>query len=241
MLRGTHSGRGGAASEGTRFVADSASILPPEFKPSLRGWSHAGAAAVAVFFTIALAWRSHANPARLFTYLVFGLSMIELYLVSAIYHIGTWTGPVHQRLNAFDHANIFVQIAGTYTPICLAVVSGWLGALLLVAVWTQTVIGIRLSVFTRDAPHWVMPAICVAMGWEGVVALPSLLARLPAVAIGLIGVGGALYTIGALVYGFRWPNPFPRIFGFHEIFHLFVIGAGTAFAALVWFWIVPLP
>ncbi|MCA1598679.1 MAG: hemolysin III family protein, partial [Chloroflexi bacterium] len=104
-------------------------------KPLLRGWLHAGAAVAACVFTVALCWRSRADPPRLVSMLIFGLSMIELYGVSALYHIGNWTDAARGRLRALDHANIFVQIAGTYTPLCFNVLSGPTRTTILGAIW----------------------------------------------------------------------------------------------------------
>jgi hemolysin III len=210
-------------------------------KPLLRGWFHAVAAVAAVLFTVALGWRGRGDSGRLIAYLVFGLSTVLLYTVSALYHIGNWTPAVRRRLNMFDHANIFLQIAGTYTPLCVVVLSGRWGAILLAAVWIQAFTGMALTGATVRTPQWVMPAVCIAMGWMVILAFPALIHRLPAGAIATLVLGGVLYTAGAAVYALRRPDPFPRVFGFHEIFHLFVIAAGASFAAVTWFWVVPLP
>lgn len=215
------------------------SITTPR-KPLLRGWFHAAAAVAALALTIALAWRSHADPARFASMLVFGLSMIELYTVSAVYHIGRWRDGQRRVLRSVDHANIFVLIAGTYTPICVNMLGGWVRVALLVAIWTLAAAGIGIALFAARIPRWVNAALYIGMGWVGLLALPAFAAVLPWAALATLLLGGVLYTIGAVVYATKRPDPFPRVLGFHEVFHLFVVAGGVAFAAMIWIWAFPL-
>ncbi|MDQ5852543.1 MAG: hemolysin III family protein [Chloroflexota bacterium] len=210
-------------------------------KPRLRGWFHAGAAVAAIVTTSALLLQAQDDTLRFFSLLVFGLSMIELYVVSAIYHIGSWQGRRYQVLRAIDHANIFVLIAGTYTPICVNVLSGWLRITVLVAIWSLVVAGVICAVLTLRLPRWISTALYIAMGWIALGTMPWLISLLPWQAIALLVAGGVLYTIGAVVYALRRPNPLPHIFGFHEIFHLFTIAGGAAFVIVIWVWVVPFP
>src|SRR3984893_12462047 len=192
-------------------------------KPLLRGWFHAVAAACAVALTVVLCWLSRGDIPKLISMLIFGLSMIELYTISAIYHIGKWSEPRRRLLRAIDHANIFVLIAGTYTPLCFNLLSGWLRPAILITIWLLAAIGIGMATFTLHTPRWLTASLYVVMGWVVVIALPAFLAVVPWTAVALLLLGGILYTIGAVVYARRWPDPFPRVLGFHEIFHLFVI------------------
>jgi hemolysin III len=210
-------------------------------KPLLRGWFHAAAALGAVALTIALCWRSSDDLPRLFSMLIFGLSMIALYSVSAIYNIGNWGGAVGRWLRSLDHANIFLLIAGTYTPICFNVLHGWVRYGLLLTIWLLAVGGVALAIFTVKVPRWVRTGLYIGMGWVGLLALPALGEALAWEALALLFLGGLFYTVGAVIYGCRRPNPFPRVFGFHEIFHLFVIAGGMAFTASIWFWALPFP
>ncbi len=210
-------------------------------KPLLRGWSHALAAVAAVILTIVLCLLSRADIARLVSMLIFGLCMIELYTVSAFYHIGTWNSQQKRFLRALDHANIFLLIAGTYTPLCFNVLGGWIRVALLATIWSLAVIGIAVTVLTLRLPRWVSTALYILMGWIAVLALPAFLAVLPWMAVATLVAGGVFYTLGAVVYALKRPNPFPRIFGFHEIFHLFVIAGSVAFASCVWIWALPFP
>lgn len=210
-------------------------------KPLLRGWFHAVAAVGAVVLTIVLCWLSRGDTPRLISMLIFGLSMIELYTVSATYHIGRWPERTRRVLRSLDHANIFVLIAGTYTPLCFNILDGWLRITILSIIWFLAVLGVAFSVLTLRLPRWVGASLYIGIGWVVVLALPAFLAVLPWTAVGTFVLGGLLYTIGAIVYARRWPNPFPRILGFHEIFHLFVIAGSVAFAACIWIWALPFP
>jgi hemolysin III len=215
--------------------------MPAPPRPLLRGWFHLGAAISALPVTISLCWQSHEDLPRLYSMLVFGLSTIELYTVSAIYHIRNWRGFWHNFLRTFDHANIFVVIAGTYTPICFNVLTGWHRPLMLCSIWLMAATGIVLAIFTHRIPRWLRTGLYIGMGWISLLMLPVILSVLPWVAVGMLALGGILYTLGAIVYGLRWPNPSPRFFGFHEIFHLFVIAGGAAFVLAIWLWVLPFP
>lgn len=215
--------------------------LPKKVKPLLRGWSHAVAAVASLIFTILLCWISRTDLPRLFSMLVFGLSMIELYTVSAVYHIVTWSPERRRILRAIDHANIFVLIAGTYTPLCFNILTGWVRITLLIVIWLLAAVGISTAIFTVKLPRWVSTALYIGMGWVVVLALPAFLAVLPWIAPAMLLLGGVLYTIGAVIYARKKPDPFPRIWGYHEIFHLFVIFGSIAFAACIWLWALPFP
>jgi hemolysin III len=210
-------------------------------RPLLRGWFHAVAAVGAVIFTIALCLLSWNDPPRMLTMLVFGLSMVELYAVSAVYHMGTWSPRVHRVLRAIDHSNIFVLIAGTYTPLCFNMLGGWLRIVSLTAIWVLALVGISLSVLSLKLPRMVGTILYIIMGWVSIGTLPALLEVMPVGAIGLLVFGGVLYTIGGLIYARKWPDPFPRVLGFHEVFHLFVVAGGVVFAVVITVWILPFP
>lgn len=212
-----------------------------EKKPLMRGWFHAVAAVASVGLTIALCWRSRGDPARAISLAIFGLSMVELYTVSALYHIGHWKLSARKVWRALDHANIFVLIAGTYTPLCFNVLQGWLRPTMLIIIWLCAVLGVALATLTLRAPRWLTASLYVAMGWVSVFALPAFVQALSWPPVLLLFGGGVLYTIGALIYARRWPNPFPKVFGFHEVFHLFVIAGSIAFAVIMWIWVVPFP
>jgi hemolysin III len=210
-------------------------------KPLLRGWFHAVAALGSVAATIGLLLATRDDPIRFVSMLVFGLSMVELYTLSAVYHIGFWKGRRRTVLRALDHANIFVLIAGTYTPICVNVLSGWLRTGVLALIWTLALAGVVGAVFTLRLPRWLSTGLYIVMGWVSVAAAPELARILPLEVLGLLVGGGVLYSIGALVYALKRPDPFPSIFGYHEIFHLFVIAGSAVFLVAIWGWVVPFP
>jgi hemolysin III len=210
-------------------------------KPLLRGWLHVGAAVGSLFFTAVLVAVTWDDTPRMLTMLIFGLSMVELYAVSAVYHIGDWRPRVHRVLRSLDHANIFILIAGTYTPLCFNVLSGWVRPTVLALVWSIGAVGIFLAVFRPRLSRWAGTGLYIAMGWTAVTALPALIDALPPEPLWLLLLGGIFYTIGAVIYALKRPNPFPRVLGFHEIFHLFVIAGSIAMAAVIWIWVVPYP
>jgi hemolysin III len=210
-------------------------------KPLLRGWFHAAAAIGAVVLTVILCWITWGDIPRMISMLIFGLSMIELYTISAIYHIGNWPPSQRRILRTIDHANIFILIAGTYTPLCFNVLSGWFRIAMLLVIWLLATLGVCLSFFTLKLPRWVLAGLYIGMGWVAILALPAFMSKLPWTAMATLALGGILYTIGAAIYARKKPDPFPNVLGFHEVFHLFVIAGGVAFAACIWIWAVPFP
>src|SRR6266704_1639293 len=210
-------------------------------KPLLRGWSHAVATAASIALTIELCWLSRGDIPRLLSMLIFGLSMIELYTVSAVYHIINWSIAQRRVWRAIDHANIFILIAGTYTPLCFNILTSWVRVTLLVVVWLLALSGIGISIFALNIPRRVTAALYIGMGWVVVLALPAFLAILPWTAVATLILGGVLYTTGAIIYARKKPDPFPTVWGYHEVFHLFVIAGSVAFAACVCIWALPFP
>ncbi len=207
-------------------------------KPLLRGWSHAVAAVAAAALTVVFCWLSRDDMPRMISLLVYGLSMVELYSVSAIYHIGTWQPNTRRVLRAVDHANIFVLIAGTYTPLCVNLLTGSLRTGMLVVIWGLALVGIGLAVINERIPRRVNASLYVGMGWAAIIVTPALITQMHWGAA-LLLLGGLLYSVGAVVYARMRPDPFPRVFGFHEVFHLFVIAGSAAFAVAVCLYALP--
>jgi hemolysin III len=159
--------------------------------------------------------------------------------VSALYHRVTWrSARVRKWMRRLDHSTILLLIAGTYTPFALLAFEGRLADAILVVVWSGAAAGLVLNLFWVDAPTWLTALVFIALGWVGVVAVPELLDLGVAPAV-LVFVGGALYTVGALAYAFKRPNPAPAIFGYHEIFHLFVIGAAAVHFVAIAAFVLP--
>src|SRR5581483_4959426 len=219
--------------------ADPPTADPAPARPLLRGWSHAIAALGAIPALAALLWQALPDPPRAVSLLVYGVSMIQLLTVSASYHLHAWRPPVRAVLRALAHASIFLLIAGTYTPIAVNVLAGWERVAVLATVWALAAVGVACSLFTPRLPRWARTGLYLALGWVALLPAPSLVRALPALAVAGLLAGGLFYTAGALVYARRWPDPLPRVFGFHEVFPLLVLAGAATFAATIWIWIVP--
>lgn len=166
---------------------------------------------------------------------VFMASAVILFGHSATYHLGKWSQPVHRVLRRIDHSNIFILIAGTYTPLTIALLSTSHATLCLSIVWGGAIAGVLLSNFWPSAPRWIYVPLYVMLGWVAVWFIPEMLHSGGAAVIWLIFLGGVAYTIGAMSYGFRWPNPWPRYWGFHEFFHLGTVAGYVLHAIAVFF------
>lgn len=158
---------------------------------------------------------------------IYAVGLCALFGVSATYHRFKWSPPVRQRMRRMDHATIFVMIAGSYTPLCLLVLSGRTATAILVVAWSGAVIGVGFAASGIAEKSVVGLACYIGLGWLMVVALPQLLRRLSTTELLLIVAGGVLYTAGAIILGTRWPDPFPSIFGYHEVWHVMVAAAAT--------------
>jgi hemolysin III len=208
-------------------------------KPRLRGVLHQGAfiasIIVAPFLLVSAdAFRSRVAAA------VFAFSVTACFGASALYHRVTWSPSVRRWMRRVDHAGVYLLIAGTYTPVALLVLDRAWGRVILVVVWAGALAAILAKVVWVDAPKWVAAAIGLALGWVAIVALPQLVTRLQFSALTLLIAGGLLYSAGAIVYARRKPDPFPEVFGYHEVFHALTIAAATCqYVAIAFFVIRP--
>ncbi|MCU1427775.1 MAG: channel protein hemolysin family [Actinomycetia bacterium] len=207
-------------------------------KPRLRGVSHQYAFAVAVGAGIALVFSAPAGRAAVAA-TIYALSIATMFGVSALYHRGNWSEAVRLHLRRLDHTTIFVAIAGTYTPIALLVLHGWFAALILSVVWGGVALGALLEWSPARLPRALFASLYVAVGWVAVIVLPQLWTKLGIVPFSGIIAGGLLYTVGAVVYARKRPDPFPATFGFHEIFHAFVIAAAATHYTVIAFSVLP--
>ena len=205
-----------------------------EVKPHLRGWLHAGTAPVALVAGIVLVALSPTPSTRIGS-AAFAFSALLVFTVSAIYHRGTWSPRTWAFLRRFDHANIFILIAGTYTPYALLFLEGTPRRTLLLVVWGAAIAGVIFRVFWTDAPRWLYTPMYLALGWAAIFFIPAFVAGADRFSSGiaiatlvLVAAGGLLYTVGGVIYGLKRPNPSPRWFGFHEVFHSLTV---LAFAA----------
>jgi hemolysin III len=195
-----------------------------EVKPHLRGWLHAVTAPLTLVAGVVLVALSPTVATRVGS-AVFTLTALLLFTVSGIYHRGRWGPRAWAFLRRFDHANIFLLIAGSYTPFTLLLLDGVQRTALLSIVWGGALLGVAFRVLWPAAPRWLYVPIYVALGWAAVFFLGDLAAATTGAVLTLVVAGGVLYTLGGLVYGLRRPDPFPRWFGFHEVFHSFTIAA----------------
>ncbi|QUW20107.1 hemolysin III family protein [Agrococcus sp. Marseille-Q4369] len=198
-------------------AGDAIAEAEAEAKPSWRGWIHAATAPLALVAGIVLVLVADGASARLST-AVYALSSVLMFGVSAVYHRFTWQERTRVLLKRFDHANIFLLIAGSYTPISLLTLPSPTDWILLTVIWGGALLGIAFRVFWIGAPRWLYVPIYLALGWAAVAFLPQIWAANALTAM-LVIAGGLAYTVGAIIYGMKRPNPVPGHFGFHEIFH----------------------
>jgi len=205
------------ASEAVQHAVD-------EIKPKLRGWLHAALWPLAFFSFLVLLVLADNVLVRAGA-AVFMFSALALFGVSAVYHTGRWSDRARTIWKRVDHATIFVLIAGSYTPFSLMLLSTEHAVLLLSVVWGGALIGVLFRVFWLGAPRWMYVPLYLLLGWAAVFYLPEFAREAPTSVFVLLIVGGGLYTIGALVYGFKKPDPWPTWYGFHEVFHTLTIAA----------------
>lgn len=196
-------------------------------KPRLRGWLHTGMVPVVFAGGVVLTALAPTPLARLAA-VIYAVTSLLLFGVSAIYHRGRWSLPTHALLRRLDHSNIYLIIAGTYTPIALLAMTGGARVAVLTVVWTGAVLGVLFRVFWMNAPRWLYTPLYVGLGWVAVFVLPQLLAGGGAAALVLVLAGGLAYTVGGVVYALKRPRLNPRWFGFHEVFHAFTVIGYTA-------------
>lgn len=202
-------------------------------KPRLRGWIHTVTAPVALVAGIVLVVLAPTLPLRI-ACAVFTLCGVILFSTSAFYHRGRWSTRAAAALRRADHSNIFLLIAGTYTPTSVALLPPRTATQILTIVWGGALLGIVLRMAWLNAPRWLYVALYIALGWTAVAYLPALLAGGDWLIIGLIVAGGLVYTLGAVVYARKRPDPSPRWFGYHEIFHACtVLGWGMHWLAVL--------
>lgn len=208
-------------------------------KPVLRGWSHAVAALVAVAGLVALIVITRNDPAKLASMTVYGGGLVLLFAVSATYHTINWPPKVKDWLRRADHATIFIFIAASYTPLAFNVLDGWWRLSVLALIWICAVAGVAGAAPFLRIPRQVLTSLYLAMGWVALIALVPLTAALGWAATALMALGGLQYSIGAAAYAFKWPRLWPRVFGYHEFFHLAVITASVTFYVIVVSYAVP--
>ncbi len=213
-------------------AAEAANEAVAAVKPKLRGWLHASAVPLSLIGGVLLIVFSTTTLGRVGASVYLAASLL-LFGTSATYHRFGWGKTGEAILRRMDHSNIYLFIAATYTPLALLLLTGTSRVLLLVCIWGSAILGVLFRVLWLKAPRWLYTALYIAMGWAAVAWLPQLWASGGGLVVGLIGLGGLVYTAGAVVYALKRPNPSPTWFGFHEIFHsCTVIAAACHYAAI---------
>jgi hemolysin III len=188
-------------------------------------YSHLVGAIGALVLLVYLIVNSSEDPgASRISFIVYGITVFLMFASSSIYHAVNVPFETEERFRMIDHIMIYLVIAGTYTPICTIVLEGNWRLWMLIGIWSFALIGIIKKVFWMSAPRWFSTVLYLLMGWVSVIIFPNLWDQLPHMFSYWIAIGGLFYTIGAIIYGIKKPDPFPEVFGFHEIWHLFVLG-----------------
>ncbi|HET7901931.1 MAG TPA: hemolysin III family protein [Candidatus Nanopelagicales bacterium] len=211
-------------------VAEEHGLLDP-VKPHLRGWLHAGMAPVAVVLGIVLVVLS--PPQYRWAATLYSITAILLFGTSAVYHRFTWSERTRVLLKRLDHSNIFLIIAGSYTPFAVVLLPEEQERTLLILVWSGALAGVLFRVFWVGAPRWLYTPIYIALGWVAIFYLPAFWSAGGPLVVILLALGGIFYSVGGVVYALKRPNPSPTWFGFHEVFHaLTLLGFLTQYVAV---------
>ena len=205
-----------------------------KLREPVNGLTHLGGAIAAMFGQIALLIVGWSGTAKIVSLLVYGLSLVTLFSASAAYHLTKAKPPILQTLRKLDHSAIYLLIAGTYTPFCINAFTGFFRWGLLVIIWSIALVGIVFKIFYVKAPRWLNAAVYVVMGWLCVSAVGQMSAALPVKSMVWLIVGGVVYTLGAVIYATKILNFVPGKFGFHEVWHIFVLlGALAHFVSVM--------
>ena len=208
-------------------------------RPFLRGWFHALAVPLTIVGTWVLWNAAGASPIKRASVAIFGVCMTGLYTTSSMYHLGPWSERGRYIMSRLDVAMIQLFIAGSFTPVALHLLSGAWRVWSLVVAWLIALVGAGIAIAPIKAPRWVSTGGFIAIGWLAIVPLTRVISALPWEGLGLIALSGVLYTIGAVVYARQHPDPAPQWFGFHEIFHLFVVAASVCHYLAIWRYVLP--
>ena len=201
--------------------------VPAVLRPSMRGSFHRASIPVAVVLTVILAVRASTGGERA-AVIVYGVCVTAMLTVSGVYHSPRYASRDRRILRRLDHSMILVGTAGTYTAVIVLGLDGTTRVVLLVVAWTIAPIGVAIRMLWLDAPSGLVAAVYLVAGWQLVLDVPAYVRGLTGVELLLLAIGGGLYTIGAVVYALKRPNPWPAVFGYHEIFHTLVVAAAFA-------------
>ncbi|MEQ1787388.1 MAG: hemolysin III family protein, partial [Acidimicrobiales bacterium] len=202
--------------------APAVAVVPE--KPLLRGWMHLVCFFLAIPAGVTVVALAQSPRGRVGA-LVYALGLVALFGVSGFYHRVDWTVARRLWMQKLDHGTIFVMIAGSYTPVCLLVLRGWVAWAMLAVAWTGALVGFVLAFTGGRVSRHLRGILYIALGWASVAAIPQMWRTMSAAELVLLGTGGVLFTVGSVFLFTRWPDPFPRVFGYHEVWHLLVVAA----------------
>jgi hemolysin III len=209
---------------------------PRYFREPFNGLSHLIGAILALIGFVYLMFRGWGDTTRVIAYLIYGISLILLFSASAAYHLIHASDRTMLVLRKFDHTAIYLLIAGSYTPMCLIFFEGFWRFGMLTIIWSMALVGIIVKLFVIKAPRWVTAGLYLLMGWTCVMAIGEMIRTMPAGAFIWLILGGLFYTVGAVIYITRKLDFKPDVFGFHEVWHIFVIlGAASHFIMIAVF------
>ena len=199
-------------------------MTTPPVRPLLRGWMHLVCFFLAIPAGVLVIAVADSTRAR-FGAVVYAIGLVALFGVSGWYHRGRWSPAWRRRMQRLDHSTIFVMIAGSFTPLCLVVLDGWVAVAMLVTAWAGAALGTVLAWSDFESSNVLRSALYLVVGWAALLGAPQMVSRLSPAELILIAVGGVLFTVGAVFLFASWPDPFPRVFGYHEVWHTLVVAA----------------
>jgi hemolysin III len=205
----------------------------------IRGFLHGGAAVATVVGLVFLIIRAWGSAAALVGALVFGLALLVMYTISSLYHSIPWGKTWKTRLQRVDHSMIYLVVAGTFTPVAIAVLDGVSLAVGLSVLWVIAATGIVLKSLLPNVKTWLSVSLQLSMGWIALAWVPGIIDELGLGALVLILLGGLLYTVGAVIFLTKWPKLLPRSFSYHELFHVLVITASVLHFMAIWLYAIP--
>ena len=207
-----------------------------KFRDPISGLTHLAAAVVAACGVVILLLLGHDDPIKAISLAIYGLSLVLMFSASATYHLVKATPEVIRVLRKVDHSSIYLLIAGSYTPICVHFLRGFWQWGFLEIIWGMALIGVAIKIFIINAPRWLTAGIYLLMGWMSILGIPEMAVAMPVSALIWLVIGGLFFTLGAVVYIRKKPDFYPRFFGFHELWHIFVIlGCACHFIVIVTF------
>jgi hemolysin III len=213
-------------------------VASADVRPLMRGTLHLAMATLAPFGLVMLVLIAD-SPRAYVGAAIFASTLILLYGTSATYHMVPWRSSWRAVVTRIDHAMIFALIAGTYTPFCLMILGNGWGITMLALVWSFAGVGMLIKTVWTSAPRWLSVGLYIGLGWLALIPAVEVVTRMHAGAIVTLLIGGLLYTVGGVIYALRRPNPFPRVFGYHEVFHALVIAGTLVHFALIAVYVLP--